>query len=311
MVTPDDIVPCYDRAMTGRLFSRPFGWDDVEGLHLLMRAAPSDSKLGANAHIGHFYWGLRATPNDDLMRDMRVWLDGASLAAVAWLDPPNSSDAIVAAGADEDTLDDVIAWLEGAHHAGGSGPFAMMAQHGDTARIGLLRRRGYAPSAEGNVRFRRQLDSAPDALPLPQGFSLRHVANDDDIERRVRVETSAYGGLTTSVDRWRLLARRLPGYRPSLDLLAVASDGTGASACTCWYDEANRRGEFEAVGTAKRFQQLGLGKAVITEGIRRLQQLGATEAILYTSIGNAAAIALYRSCEFEIVGEDYAWCKQL
>lgn len=297
--------------MTVRLSSRPFGWDDVECLHQLMRDAPSQGQLSTHPHIGDFYWALRATADDDPLGEMRAWHRGASLAAVAWLERPNSGDAIVAADAGADTLDEVLAWIEAEHRSRGSGSSAIVAQHGDEMRMGTLRRRGYVLTASGNVRYLRELDSAPAPAPLAPGFALRHVATGDDIERRVFVETTSFDGMTTTADRWRLLSRMLPGYQPSLDLLAVAPDGTGASACTCWYDAETRRGEVEAVGTSRRFQRLGLGKAVITEGLRRLHDLGAREAILYTSIGNVASAALYRSCGLEIVGEDYAWAKKL
>lgn len=56
---------------------------------------------------------------------------------------------------------------------------------------------------------------------------------------------------------------------------------------------------------------MGAGKAVITEGLRRLQNLSAREAVLYTNIGNSASKALYQSCGFEIIGEDHAWTKRV
>jgi mycothiol synthase len=296
--------------VTDHLVSRQFRWDDVPGLHLLMRLSPSQGKRSTHPHIGDFYWGLRSTPDDDPLNGMRVWFADTSLAAVAWLDQPNSGDAIVAADAGESALKEALDWLEREHRARGTPSFSIVVQDGDTFRMAALRRRGYRPSAGGNVRFRRALDSAPAPAPLAAGFSLRHVATDDDIDRRVFVETSSFGA-TVTPKSWRLLARNLPDYRPSLDLLAVAADGTGASACTCWYDGATRVGEFEAVGTAQPFRRLGLGKAVITEGLRRLRELGAVEAVLYTNIGNVASAALYRSCGFELVGEDHAWTKQL
>lgn len=106
------------------------------------------------------------------------------------------------------------------------------------------------------------------------------------------------------------MTRRLPGYRPELDLVVVAPDGTGASACTCWYDATTRCGEFEAVGTSKAYQRMGAGKAVIMEGLRRLHRLGATQAVVQTTMNNAPAIALYQSCGFEVVARDHSWVKR-
>jgi ribosomal protein S18 acetylase RimI-like enzyme len=104
---------------------------------------------------------------------------------------------------------------------------------------------------------------------------------------------------------------RLPGYDPSLDIIAVAPDGTGASACTCWYDADTRSGEFEPVGTSRPMQRLGLGKTVIAEGLRRLHEHGATQAIVQTNPTNAAAIALYTASGFQHVVTQNWWTKRL
>ena len=280
-------------------------------MHALVRRSRHGDPREGGCHIGDFYWALRATPPDDPLADTRVWPNAnGSLAAVAWLDPPNSGDAIVALNADASTLGQVLDWLENEQRANGRASLSIVAQHGDTARMDALRQRGYRQSTAGDVRLRCALGSAPTPVPLPEGFSLRHLSHDGDIERRVLVETSAFN-TPVSPDRWRLLTQRLPTYQPTLDLIAVAPDGIGASACTCWYDEENHRGEIEAVGTAAQFRRQGVGRAVLTEGLRRLQALGATEAVLYTNIGNVASMALYRSCGFEVIAEDYAWVKPL
>jgi ribosomal protein S18 acetylase RimI-like enzyme len=104
---------------------------------------------------------------------------------------------------------------------------------------------------------------------------------------------------------------RLPGYDLSLDIIAVAPDGSGASACTCWYDRETRSGEFEPVGTNRAMQRLGLGKAVIAEGLRRLREHGATQAIVQTNPTNTPAIALYTASGFQHVVTQYWWTKRL
>ena len=60
--------------------------------------------------------------------------------------------------------------------------------------------------------------------------------------------------------------------------MAIAPNGEIASFCTIWFDDVNRIGAFEPVGTAPAHQRRGLGKAVIHEGLRRLRALGAVEA---------------------------------
>lgn len=289
---------------------RTLTWDNIPRVHELLARRWAAVDPRAQMHIGDLYWALRPAADRDPFSDTRVWprADG-SLTAFAWLDPPALGDAVVDP-AEPQLLDEVLDWLEGAYRARGSNSMTMVVVDGDAARVEALVRRGYALGDGGNTRLWRRLDSESVASLLPPGFSLGHVWTADDIERRVFVESDSFGDSTLTADTWRLV-RRLPQYQPELDLIAVAPDGTGASACTVWYDVATRCGEFEAVGTSKAYRCRGLGRAVIIEGLRRLHRLGATTAVVQTQITNAPAIALYQSCGFEIVGEDRGWTKRL
>jgi mycothiol synthase len=58
---------------------------------------------------------------------------------------------------------------------------------------------------------------------------------------------------------------------------------------------------FEPVGTHPDFLRKGLGRAVMLEGLRRLQQSGMRQAIVSTYEDNQAAIKLYESTGFQVV----------
>ncbi|MCJ7693888.1 MAG: hypothetical protein MUO40_00530, partial [Anaerolineaceae bacterium] len=51
-----------------------------------------------------------------------------------------------------------------------------------------------------------------------------------------------------------------------------------ASFCTIWFDDVNRTGNFEPVATVPAHQRKGLSRALLTEGLKRLQKLGALHA---------------------------------
>jgi mycothiol synthase len=84
------------------------------------------------------------------------------------------------------------------------------------------------------------------------------------------------------------------------NLFVRSPDGHGASACMIWFDHENKVGLFEPVGTHPHYQKMGLGKAVLYEGLRRMQAAGMQTAIVSTAPENIAAIALYRSVGFEV-----------
>ncbi|HEU5102850.1 MAG TPA: GNAT family N-acetyltransferase [Roseiflexaceae bacterium] len=93
-----------------------------------------------------------------------------------------------------------------------------------------------------------------------------------------------------------------------MDLVAIAPEEDIAAFCTIWFDDVTRSGYFEPVATVPAHQRRGLGKAVMTEGLRRLQGIGATT--VFVSGSSTAANALYRS----VIGPDYElyqpWMKQ-
>ena len=92
--------------------------------------------------------------------------------------------------------------------------------------------------------------------------------------------------------------------------MAVAPDGTFAAyAAVCW-DSCNRRGTFEPVCTHPDHRRRGLAKALMLEGMRRAQALGAD--VIDVGTGDAdPANALYSSLPFDEVHRGRFWAKEL
>ena len=81
-----------------------------------------------------------------------------------------------------------------------------------------------------------------------------------------------------------------------LDLVAVAPDGELAAFCTVWFDDVTRTAAFEPVGAHPAHRRKGLGKALLAEGLRRVERLGATLATVGSYSETAGA--LYASVGF-------------
>lgn len=81
-----------------------------------------------------------------------------------------------------------------------------------------------------------------------------------------------------------------------------------AAFCTIWFDDVTRSAYFEPVATVPAHRRRDLGKALLTEGLRRLQRMGATRA--FVGGQSPAANALYRS----VMGPKYElyepWVKE-
>jgi GNAT superfamily N-acetyltransferase len=126
------------------------------------------------------------------------------------------------------------------------------------------------------------------------------VSNLDDGKLRSAVLRSAFSPNREWEPFWAEYAQFMdtPVYHGERDLFVRSPDGRGASACTIWFDSVNGVGLFEPVATYPDFQGKGLGKAVMTEGLRRMKAAGMTRAVVGFDPTNVAALALYTSMGF-------------
>ena len=95
---------------------------------------------------------------------------------------------------------------------------------------------------------------------------------------------------------------RHPAYIPDLDLVAVAPDGSLAAFCVCWLGKHREiSGQIEPLGVHPRWRRLGLGRAILSEGLRRLHLHGATQVYVETDNYRNAAFGLYESAGFQVI----------
>ena len=84
----------------------------------------------------------------------------------------------------------------------------------------------------------------------------------------------------------------------------VGPDGEAVSCCIVWYDERNRKGILEHVGTHLDFRRKGFGRQVVLEGIRRAAALGAERVWVSSSQ------QFYLALGFQVKQVSYGWVKQ-
>ena len=165
----------------------------------------------------------------------------------------------------------------------------------------LLTERGYARSRFLAEHMRRRFfsDPTPDST-TPGGYSIRALGDESELPARSWLSWKAFHPDEPDEKyqgwEWYKNVQRVPLYRRDLDIVAVADNGELAAFCTVWFDDVTRTAVFEPVGTHPDHQKRGLGKAVMSEGLRRAEQLGATLATV-NSYGTAAH-ALYESMGF-------------
>jgi ribosomal protein S18 acetylase RimI-like enzyme len=103
---------------------------------------------------------------------------------------------------------------------------------------------------------------------------------------------------------WRARTLERPEYLPDLDLVVEAPDGRLAGFCVCWIstDEQGHAlsGQVEPLGVHPDFREKGLGRGLLLEGIRRMQQRDVATMIVETDDDRDAAVALYTSAGFVV-----------
>jgi mycothiol synthase len=183
----------------------------------------------------------------------------------------------------------------------------------DALHKGILTRHGYARSKFSAEHMRRRPFSQPipDSNP-PVGYTVRALGDEDELPARSWLSWKAFHPDEPDKKyegwQWYRNIQRVPIYRRDLDIVAVASDGELAAFCTVWFDDITRTAVFEPVGTHPNHQKLGLGKAVMSEGLRRAQRLGATLATV--SSYSKGAHALYESMGFTDVDILEPWIRE-
>lgn len=265
--------------------------------------------------VGDLDWWRWTDQRPDAVADVRLWLDGADrVVGFAWPIPEKRQVELVVHPDHRPCEPEMLEWAETfvkeCDNGNDVAAFTAWAFTGDEPRQALLRERGYERQ-DVFLAFRgRSLDAAVPTPVLPTGYALRHVRGEEDIERRVAVHRDAFAPsrMTAAKHRAVMLA---PTYRSDLDLVVEAPDGSFAAFCIVWFDDVNRIGEFEPVGTHSAHRRLGLGKAIMYEGLRRLQTLGAETAYVNSWLADGPAAALYDSVGLVTLDRNYAWAKAL
>jgi ribosomal protein S18 acetylase RimI-like enzyme len=256
---PGDIVHLMSNALRGRELDRH--------LHLYMDA---DDALGALAVIypardAAYDLIIHPDARGELERGLVEWCEGATAALLRAAKSDASSVSI-------DVTDC------------------------DRARRELLIERGYAPGTHVMHSTTRSLEGPIPPSILPEGFSIRNVAGEHEVDAVCTVHNGSF------TPKWShdeyLAVMRTPGFAVERELVVVAPDGRFAAFLVYWLDPISRSGLFEPVGCHREFQRHGLAKALMYEGMRRMVAAGMRSAIVLHNADNPPAVALYRSAGF-------------
>jgi ribosomal protein S18 acetylase RimI-like enzyme len=171
----------------------------------------------------------------------------------------------------------------------------------DTIRRDILQAQGYVSPDEPAFCYttRSLLEPIPESI-LPDGFTIRSVTGENEAEAVQAVHTGAFGSTWQPGEYLNVM--RTSGFHIDHEIVVVAPDNRFAAFLIYWIDPVSRSGLFEPVGCHQDFQRLGLTRALMYEGMRRMLAHGMTTAVVkhQPAQNNPAAAALYRSVGFSL-----------
>jgi mycothiol synthase len=156
--------------------------------------------------------------------------------------------------------------------------------------------RGFTQCAWSLVHVESSLERQLDPPQLPAGFQLRGVRGVEEADAWAALHRAIFPkvGMTAA---WRRTMVGSRTHRSDLDLVAVAPGGELVAFCQGWLGDpaAETVGQIEPFGTHPDHRRNGLGRAVLLELMRRMQQRAVRTIFVEPWDDNAAAVRAYAS----------------
>lgn len=255
------------------------GPDDLDALlELTRRTWTAVSRW----HVGDLAWTFGQFGGPVPGTRTSLWReDGRVLAAITAHGAGQPDGATLAFHADQarpDAADAALAWataayrlpsveiLETEHHLAAA-----------LARAGL--RTGPDDGGPFFLAHRITLDAAPPPL-TPAGYTVRPLKAPEELARRAALHRAVWAPSAVTDERYRTMAAR-PPYRPKFDTVVEDPGGNLVAYCLGWYDEVNRAGLLEPVGTLATHRRRGLARAAILATLHAFRAAGGDTGIVW------------------------------
>jgi mycothiol synthase len=284
---------------------RPYrGEIDQTEMAALVHARPDDYLHVVDLPYRFSSWAF------DEPKNVGLWVDaGGRLVAWAVMQTPFwSIDYAYTPEAGPGAPDLILAWADQRAREALDTPYGHPVWFSTVFKDQLDRQRdlehaGFASQADvgenswSKVLLLRPGGDPVEAAPLPPGFSIRSLAGEAEVEAYTELHQHAFESKNMTAP-WRARTLRHHDYRRDFDLVVVTPDGRLAAFCVGWLAEG--RGQIEPMGVHADFRKLGLGRAILSENLRRLQAAGAKCLYVETDSYRDAAFNLYEAVGFRV-----------
>jgi ribosomal protein S18 acetylase RimI-like enzyme len=245
-----------------------------------------------------------------------LWVDaeGELLAWAVMQTPFWTIDYAIHPDASSRVHRQVLAWADKRAHQLRDGPYGrscwfVMVFAGQADRIRDLEESGFVSQADvrrdpwSKVLMQRPVRFSVAVQALPVGFRIRSLAGEDEVDAYLGLHRAVFESKNMTAG-WRTRILRRPEYLADLDLVAVAPDGRLVAFCICWLGKGPEpEGQIEPLGVHPDYRHLGVGRAILSEGLRRLYLHGAARVHVETDRYRNAALQVYEAAGFRIMQE--------
>jgi ribosomal protein S18 acetylase RimI-like enzyme len=294
----------YQMAIT----QRPFSTDqDKYVMSALARQCPEN-----NLHVIDLPYRFSSWAFDN-PENIGLWFDeNQQLVAWAALQTPFwTIDYVCHPDAEIYLHQEILAWAEQRaratiNTANGRPTWFIMVFAGQNNRIRDLENAGFkCQSNVGDDSWSKVLMRRSSQIPVKvfeprSGFIVRSLAGEEEVDQYVELHQSVFESKNMTAD-WRRRTLKHPDYMPELDIVVESSDGRLVAFCVCWFDKNSMAGHVEPLGSHKDFRQYALGRVALSEGLRRLQSLGAQNIFVEADNYRNTAFRLYESFDFQVI----------
>jgi len=259
--------------------------------------------------------GACGTPyEDEEDNEVKIWMESKKVIAVTILE---GTDLTINCHPDFKFAElDMIQWAEQERKklkdkTAEENVLNITTLESDVKRIKLLEKLGYINTGFVCYSRIRPNDLEIPDYELPEGYEIKQLDMEIDFLKYREVIGSVFKHCNKMIEESARLFTKASFYNPDLDLVVVAPDGNFAAFCTIRLESERIIAEFEPVGTHPNHRKLGLAKAVMLEGLKRLENYQPTIVCIPDAAATAGANKLYDSIGFTEKEEVQIWQTRL
>lgn len=268
-------------------------YKDSSDLKRMQKLTQAIWTLEPNYHIGDLAWQRHRHAGREDDWDTAIWEMDGKPVAWGWIQKPGELICQVDPDFPE-MAKDVIDWFDKITKTNEQ---KVTVLETESHLISALEDSLFNPLAENpEVLTKISLDSCSFPVQLPDKFKGRHIKGSEDLTNRVAVHKAAFHGSRVTEESYLNVMNTYP-YDSSLDWVIESPNGEFVASCLIWFDEDNKVGLLEPVGTDPRFRRMGLASSVCKLALNALRDKGAKTAVVVCT--SPKTHEFYKSIGFE------------